>query len=151
MWCAEMPFPALMVSRNLRAEKTHNAATRRCIDEPFEPVQFRSVAFANENVGWAGSLTEDYVLYETRDGGQTWQDITNRIMGADIPGICGLWVASENIIYGVGRYSSPARLIKSTDGGQTWFARDMSSQAEVLVDVFFFDEQNPHHRIVRRG
>ena len=41
-----------------------------------DPVQFRSVAFANENAGWAGSLAEDHVLYETRDGGQTWQDIT---------------------------------------------------------------------------
>ncbi len=108
-----------------------------------EPVLFRSVAFANEQIGWVGSLTDGSdILYETRDGGQTWQDITSRLGDVEGLGLCGLWAASEQVIYGVGRYTSPARLFKSTDGGQTWTVRDMSPIAETLVDVFFFDEQH---------
>ena len=109
-----------------------------------DAVQFRSVAFANEQRGWAGSLTDGggHILYETRDGGQTWDDITSRISGPAMAGICGLWAASDQVIYGVGRYASPAQLLKSTDGGQTWTARNMSPLAETLVDVFFFDENH---------
>ena len=63
-------------------------------------VLFRSVAFANERVGWAGTLTDSNVLYETRNGGQSWQDISNRISGAAMVGICALWAASDQVIYG---------------------------------------------------
>lgn len=106
------------------------------------PVQLRSVGFANEQVGWAGSLSEGHVLYETRDGGASWDDISHKITGAEVSGICGLWVVNENVIYGVGRYTSPARVLKSTDGGQSWVAQDLSPLAEALIDVFFFDENH---------
>lgn len=107
-----------------------------------DPVWFRSVGFANEEVGWAGSLSEGHVLYETRDGGETWDDISHKITGAAMAGICGLWVVNEHVIYGVGRYNSPARVLKSTDGGETWVAKGVSPLAETLVDVFFFDEDH---------
>jgi len=107
-----------------------------------DPVQFRSVGFANEQLGWAGSFSEGHVLYETRDGGETWQDISHKITGAEVAGICGLWVVNENVIYGVGRYMSPARVLKSTDGGQSWVAKDVGPLAETLIDVFFFDENH---------
>ncbi len=107
-----------------------------------DDIEFRSVGFANEQVGWAGSLSEGHVLYETRDGGDTWQDISHKITGAEVAGICGLWVVNENVIYGVGRYMSPARMLKSTDGGQSWVAKDISPLAETLIDVFFFDENH---------
>lgn len=103
-------------------------------------VSFRSVGFANEQVGWAGSLTRGRVLYETRDGGQSWQDITNRITGPAPGGICGMWVVNDQVAYGIGRYNGPTVLIKTTDGGQTWTAKDMGAYAQTLVDVFFFDE-----------
>ena len=105
-------------------------------------VRFRSVAFANGQLGWAGSLTiGGHYLYETRDGGQTWQDITNRISGP-VEGICGLWAVNDQVIYGVGRYASPARFLKSADGGQTWVSKDMSPLAGTLIDVFFLDENH---------
>lgn len=103
---------------------------------------FRSVGFANSEVGWIGSLSEGHVLYETRDGGQTWKDITDRISGPLPRGVCGLWIINENVIFGAGRFDGPARIIRSTDGGQTWVSRDMSSVAQTLVDVYFWDAQN---------
>jgi len=121
-----------------------------------DEVEFRSVGFANEQLGWVGSLTEGHVLYETRDGGQTWQNISNKITGADVAGLCGLWVVNEEVIYGVGRYMSPARLLKSTDGGQNWVAQDMAPLARTLIDVFFFDENHGfvvggNHSALSRG
>lgn len=104
------------------------------------PSLFRAAGFASEQIGWVGTLRDNAVLFETRDGGQTWQNITGRIKGPLPLGICGLWVVNEDLIYGVGIFSGPATLIKSTDGGQTWTATDMSPYAGTLVDVYFFDE-----------
>ncbi|HMB93486.1 MAG TPA: YCF48-related protein [Rhodothermales bacterium] len=104
-------------------------------------VGFRSVGFANEQMGWVGSLTEGRVLFETRDGGATWTDITHRLGGTVPSGICGLWVVNEQVVYGVGRYSGPPYVIKSTDGGLTWTVRNLTGQIETIVDVFFFDAQ----------
>jgi photosystem II stability/assembly factor-like uncharacterized protein len=103
--------------------------------------RFRSVGFANDQVGWVGSLDAHQVLYETRDGGQTWSNITNRISGVNPGGICGLWVVNDQVVYAVGAYSGTPRFIKSIDGGQTWTSRDMSVHIQTLVDVYFMDEQ----------
>ena len=108
--------------------------------QTIEQRAFRSTGFANQQVGWIGTLTRDHILYETRDGGRTWTDITGRISGPLPEGICGLWVVNDQVIYGVGRYNDPAHLIKSTDGGQTWTSKDMSAYAATLIDVYFFDE-----------
>ena len=105
-------------------------------------VPFRSVGFANSRVGWAGTLIKEQVLFETRDGGETWTDISNRITGPMPKGICGIWVVNERVIYGAGRFVKTAHFIKSTDGGQSWTSTDMSALAGILVDVYFFDENN---------
>ena len=112
-------------------------------------VLFRSIAFANESVGWVGNLgsssaSPNYlkILHETRDGGLTWTDITSRITGRRPAGLCGMWVVSENLVFGVGRYGlGPSTLLKTTDGGRTWISKDMTDIAGVLIDVYFFDEQ----------
>ena len=74
-------------------------------------VAFRSVGFANEQVGWVGNLGQSsqhpnfqHILHETRDGGLSWTDITDRIAGARPAGLCGMWVVNEQVAYGVGRY-----------------------------------------------
>jgi hypothetical protein len=56
-------------------------------------------------------------LFETRDGGATWANISNRIVGPDPAGICGLWVVNERLVYDVGRWNGPPMFIKSADGG----------------------------------
>ena len=111
-------------------------------------VFFRSIGFANESVGWVGNLGRSsqnpdfrHILHETRDGGITWTDVTDRISGAKPAGLCGLWVVNEQLAYGVGRFGlGPSTFLKTTDSGLNWTSTDMTDIAGVLIDVFFFDE-----------
>ncbi len=97
----------------------------------------RSIKFATDKIGFCGSL--DSTLYKTTDGGQTWVDIT-----ASLPirpkGICGLSIPNPSVVYGVGKYSGPAFIIKSLDGGNTWQYINMSAYAAGLVDVLFLNK-----------
>ncbi|HEY3403932.1 MAG TPA: hypothetical protein VGK59_11125 [Ohtaekwangia sp.] len=96
----------------------------------------RCVKFMDRNIGLVGSL--DSSLYRTTDGGKTWEDVAPNITPQPA-GVCGLAKADENTIYGVGIWSEPAFVIKSTDKGLNWRYIDMSAYANTLIDVFFFD------------
>ncbi len=100
---------------------------------------FRSVGFVNEDRGYVGTLTRGSALFETLDGGATWADISDRISGPDVDGICGISVVNEDYIYAVGRFDGPAVFVRTQDGGQTWQSFDLSRFAGTLVDVHFFD------------
>ncbi len=110
-----------------------------------EQVSFRSVGFADEELGWAGNLNAfsdpapGVALFETRDGGVTWSNVTDRVTGPEPVGICGIWVADERRVYAVGRWNGPAIFVRTRDGGVSWQSRDMAPLATGLVDVHFFD------------
>ncbi len=104
---------------------------------------FRSIGFANDSLGWVGSLTTEEVLLETRDGGRTWENITSRISGPAPTGICGLSVINEQVIYGVGRFNGPPIFIRSRDGGETWESKNLTAFGfGTLIDVHFMDENH---------
>jgi photosystem II stability/assembly factor-like uncharacterized protein len=97
---------------------------------------FRCIRFADAQHGFAGTLTSGAVLMRTTDGGGTWSTVT------DLPeprpnALCGLSVASSSVVYGVGSYAGPARLIKSVDGGATWTSKDLAPLASTAIDVYF--------------
>lgn len=96
----------------------------------------RTIEFMDENIGLCGSL--DASLYRTTDGGKTWTDVAPNISPRPA-GVCGLAKADENTIYGVGIWSEPAFVIKSTDKGLNWTYIDMSAFANTLIDAYFFD------------
>jgi photosystem II stability/assembly factor-like uncharacterized protein len=104
----------------------------------FEDVYLRSVGFANATVGWVGTLTATHRLLSTRDGGASWQLVTNLPAGAP-PAICGISVVDANTLYASGTNfpDAPAAIIKTTNGGATWTAIDMSAHAAILVDIHF--------------
>ena len=96
----------------------------------------RCIEFTTPLVGFCGSL--DSSFYKTTDGGVTWKDIANTITPKP-PGICGLSAPTVNVIYGCGIWSSPAYVIKSVDGGNTWTSIDLSTLASKLVDIHFIN------------
>lgn len=106
------------------------------------PGYLRSAAFPSPDLGWVGVLFSDTRLYETRDGGITMTDVTDRIQPAVGGGICGLFALDEMHAFGVGEWDGPAYFIKTSDGGATWQSTDMSAHAGSLIDVYFTDPMN---------
>ena len=81
-------------------------------------------------------------LYETRDGGVSYTDVTDRITPAVAGGVCGIWVQDEQTAWAVGQYSSPAYILKTEDGGATWTSRAMAPLVDELIDIRFFDDMH---------
>lgn len=104
----------------------------------------RAATFPTPDIGWVGVLFNETQLYETRDGGLTFTDITARIQPALArgQGLCGMWALDAQTVYAVGQYSSPAYIVKTTDGGATWTQTPMAPLVDELIDVRFFDAQH---------
>ena len=99
----------------------------------------RSVGFVDSLTGWVGTLGPDsnHVLYQTTNGGTTWSLVDN-IPPPRPRGICGISVVNDSVMYASGKYTGPARMIKTTNRGATWTSIDLSAHAGALVDCYFF-------------
>ena len=105
----------------------------------------------NLGAGLAASITDTTPLYETTDGGVTWNPA--RIGAAAIPGICSIDilksrsihqgdVSEHYYVHAAGRANGPAKLLRSENGGESWTLIDLSDRAGMLLDVKFFDPNN---------
>ena len=120
---------------------------------------FRSIAFVDNLVGFAGTVGTDYFpnvtdsipLYGTRDGGKTWKPVDYK--GPYVKGLCAIDIVKEQYInhgkidykihiYAVGRVGSPANMMVSHDGGETWTSNSMNNDCKMLFDIKMFDKNN---------
>ena len=118
---------------------------------------FRTIEFIDENIGFAGTVGTDYFpnvsdtipLYGTKDGGKTWKPID--YSGPYVKGLCAMDVVKEAYvnhgkldykyhIYAVGRVGSPANMMVSHDGGNTWQSQSMNNDCKMLFDIKMFDK-----------
>ena len=118
---------------------------------------FRTIAFINEKIGFAGTVGTDYFpnvidsipLYGTQDGGQTWSPV--EYSGPYVKGLCGMDIVKEEYInhgqldykyhiYAVGRVGSPANFMVSHDSGKTWSSKSMMKDCKMLFDIKMFDK-----------
>lgn len=115
----------------------------------------RSLGFIDTKHGFLGNLgtglgstTDATPLYETKDGGVTWEPA--KIGSAAIPGVCSIdilksrsihegEVSERYYIHAAGRANGPAKLLRSEDSGQTWNLIDLSDRAGMVLDVKFLD------------
>lgn len=96
----------------------------------------RSVTFVSSSHGWAGTLFASNRLYETTDGGGAWNAVPD--LPSQMPlGVCGMWAASEQVVYAVGVYAMPAGILKTTNAGGSWSFLDVSHIARTLIDCYF--------------
>ena len=120
----------------------------------------RALGFVDAYRGFMGNVGTDYYpgvtdtnsLYETRDGGVTWNVVpASRISGPQVKGLCAIDILKKQSIYqGVledrvilhagGRGGGPALLMRSLDGGETWRTLDLGKYAAAILAVKFFDE-----------
>ncbi len=103
----------------------------------------RCIGFANDDVGWMGSVTAEDRLYYTRDGGVRWQQVLEADLPAGAPAkICGLSVVDENVVYasGTNEPQDDSALLKTMDGGLIWSVIDLNGHATLLVDNLFINE-----------
>lgn len=98
---------------------------------------FRSIGFANERLGFCGSLAGGF--YRTRDGGDTWTNIAPEISPSP-PGICGISVPDSNHIYASGKWKGPAFVLKSSDGGNSFTSIDLSALAGGFNEILFINK-----------
>ncbi|MBL0047776.1 MAG: hypothetical protein IPP32_06735 [Bacteroidetes bacterium] len=116
---------------------------------------FRCIGFSDSLNGFAGNIGTDYFpgvtdtlpLYQTKDGGTTWNAIQN-VKGPQVKGLCAIEIVYKKfinagvldykpIIYAGGRVGGPAFLMKSNDLGKTWFSQDMSAYCNMILDIKF--------------
>lgn len=117
----------------------------------------RCMSWGSRKVGWFGSVTgldvdpkpkpDQYLqtlLYQTNDGGETWNPLLNLPKGSPA-GICGFHAVNERVAYGSGT-NDPGLpgpgIIKTTDGGATWKLIPMEKHADNLIDIYFFNEKD---------
>ena len=109
---------------------------------------FRTVAFVNNQIGFAGNVGTNYFpnvtdanpLYKTIDGGNSWIEVTSSITGTIPEGICAIQAVNANVIYAAGRVGGPPVIIKSVDGGASWVGKNLSPQCEMILDIHFQSE-----------
>ena len=120
----------------------------------------RALGFVDVSRGFMGNVGTDYYpgatdtnpLYETRDGGVTWNAVpAARMTGPQVKGLCAIDILKKQSIYqgmlqdrvivhAGGRVGGPALLMRSLDGGETWRTLDLGKYAAAILDVKFFDE-----------
>lgn len=119
---------------------------------------FRTIAFVDKNIGFAGTVGTDYFpnvtdtipLYGTKDGGKSWKPIAYK--GPYVKGLCAIDIVKEQYInhgkidykthiYAVGRVGSPANIMISHDGGETWTSHSMNNDCKMLFDIKMFNKK----------
>jgi photosystem II stability/assembly factor-like uncharacterized protein len=120
---------------------------------------FRTLAFLDDKIGFLGTVGTDYFpnvldtipLYKTIDGGITWTPVS--YTGPYVKGLCAIDIVKEPFInhgvtdyrhhiFAVGRVGSPANLMVSNDGGESWSAHSMDIHCKMLFDIKMFDKYN---------
>jgi photosystem II stability/assembly factor-like uncharacterized protein len=120
---------------------------------------FRCIAFSDSLNGYAGTVGTDYfpnvtdtiALYKTTDGGKTWT--AANYSGPYVKGLCAIDIVKEQFInhgeidfkthvFAVGRVGSPANIIVSHDGGNTFTSNTMNNECKMLFDIKMFDKNN---------
>jgi len=119
---------------------------------------FRTIAFVDKNVGFAGTVGTDYFpnvtdtipLYGTKDGGKSWKPVAYK--GPYVKGLCAMDIVKEQYInhgkidykihiFAVGRVGSPANIMISHDGGATWTSHSMNNDCKMLFDIKMFNKK----------
>lgn len=101
------------------------------------------VLFTDENTGFAsGNNANGAVILKTTDGGATWSTIYNGTIAGEYVWKLQILSNNSNVIFGSieAVAPNPGKLLKSSDGGVTWVAKN-APESEIQA-VGFVDENH---------
>lgn len=120
---------------------------------------FRCIGAVNRERLFAGNIGTDYFpgvtdttpLYRSDDGGGSWQAVA--VPGPAVKGLCAIDVTEREfidagvlrrrtLVHAGGRVGSPAFLMRSLDGGESFRTLDLNAHIAMITDLKFFDEAN---------
>ncbi len=118
--------------------RTEDGGHSWTVQATFPFLYLRCVAFADADIGWVGTISPTRRLLHTTNGGVDWQPVTNLPPEAPVK-VCGLSVVDDQVVYcsGTNEPNDLPRMMKTTDGGATWFAWSMEQHASILIDCYF--------------
>jgi photosystem II stability/assembly factor-like uncharacterized protein len=120
-----------------RIFKTTNGGTSFTPQFTVDSQYFRSVAFNNTQLGWAGTLEGE--LFKTTNGGNNWIRVDTLIHPSP-PGFCDISVVGDSMFFSSGKYSGPTHFTKSTNAGATFEYYDMGAYTNYQVGIYFFSK-----------
>lgn len=98
--------------------------------------------FIDENLGFIGGIKENDggVLLKTTDGGATWTEVYNTQSGSEY--IWKLDFVNNQVAYGAieSFTGSPASIIKTVDGGNTWITLQVDTVFRDLQGIGFINQ-----------
>lgn len=98
-------------------------------------INFTSIHFENENLGYAGGNDETYShLYKTTDGGLTWVEVSGGATNEGIRIVAIFTMGTNKVTYLENYYSNPIKgyVVSSIDGGVNWVSNSKSSTSGLL-------------------
>ena len=102
----------------------------------------RCMSFSGPKEGWVGSITRNERLWRTQDG-VNWTNIAASLPAVP-SAICGIFSPSRDVVFGAGTQfpDRAAGVVRTVDGGRTWSQIVLTSQANLLIDVYFKDNMH---------
>ncbi|GAA5042594.1 hypothetical protein GCM10011506_45250 [Marivirga lumbricoides] len=104
---------------------------------------FTTVFFLNENIGWIGGY--EYEIFKTTDGGNTWVKQTTTEPDQGFAFFTSMQFQDENIGYAtttIFQSSTVRKIIKTTDGGETWEPTADQTTMSYVGGLHFFDAEH---------
>ena len=108
---------------------------------PTSPYNFRGVSFTDASNGWAGVFNSVPRIYRTNDGGVNWAVLAD--LSGTYPGysFINFQMVDAFVGYAAGGNSQHSLLLKTTDGGNSWFDVSPASVGKV-EGLDFLDVNN---------
>ena len=136
-------------THNNNIYRTTNGGANWTTNLTLTGTHFRSIAFLNPMLGFAGNLgvgsydvnvSNTNVIYRSINGGVSWANVPG-FAEAGMKGLCTFHVLDSQHIYGAGRVRGPAHVIQSSDAGTNWIIRNLTASNVMngIMDIYFKD------------
>lgn len=123
---------------------THDAGENWQVVGSDAQAYFRCMSITPAGRGWIGAIEPRTKRLWHSEDGQEWTAVDDALLPRQPTALCGICTVGEDIIYASGTQypARPAAIVKSTNAGESWSLIDMNAHADLLIDIYFSDQDN---------